>query len=183
MIAGVGIDPGREAVPRPAVKADRDSTLEALYRARYRELVGLARLLLDDRGEAEEVVQEAFARTYAGWSRVRDQAGPITYVRRAVVNLAKGGLRRRQVARRNPVDAIPDDPSAESSAMASSEQQAVAEAVRLLPERQRQCVVLRYFLDCSTAETAATLGISNGAVKTHLHRALASLTRELESLR
>jgi RNA polymerase sigma-70 factor (ECF subfamily) len=55
--------------------------------------------------------------------------------------------------------------------------------VRRLPERQRQCVALRYFLECSTAETAETLGISDGAVKTHLRRALASLARQLESLR
>jgi RNA polymerase sigma-70 factor (sigma-E family) len=183
MISEVSAELPSFSARRRAVVADRDEILGEAYRCNYGQLVGLARLLLDDRGQAEEVVQEAFARTYAGWSRVRDQNDPIGYVRRAVVNLAKGGLRRRSIAQRHPAEAVPDDLSAESTAFAASDRRAVADAVRLLPERQRQCVVLRYFLECSTAETADTLGISDGAVKTHLHRALASLARDLESLR
>jgi RNA polymerase sigma factor (sigma-70 family) len=52
--------------------------------------------------------------------------------------------------------------------------------VRALPRRQRECVVLRYFLDCSTAQTADALGVSDGTVKQHLHRALAALGVALE---
>lgn len=182
MISEVGAGVPRFTA-RKAVAVDRDHVLGEVYRDHYGRLVGLARLLLDDRGQAEEVVQEAFARTYSGWGRVREQDDPLPYLRRAVVNLARGGLRRRLVVRRHPVEPGPDDPSAEASAFAASDRRAVAEAVRLLPQRQRQCVVLRYFLDCSTADTAEALGISDGAVKTHLHRALASLARDLESLR
>ncbi len=182
MISEVGAEVPRFTA-RKAVAVDCDHVLGEVYRDHYGRLVGLARLLLDDRGQAEEIVQEAFARTYAGWSRVRDQDDPIGYVRRAVVNLAKGGLRRRLVVQRHPAEVVPDDLSAEVSALAASDRRAVAAAVRLLPERQRQCVVLRYFLDCSTAETAETLGLSDGAVKTHLHRALAALAQRLESLR
>lgn len=183
MISEVSAELPRLSAHRKAVAVDRDEVLGELYRSRYRELVGLARLLLDDRGQAEEVVQEAFARTYAGWTCVREQDEPLPYVRRAVVNLARGGLRRRVVALRHPSEPAPDGISAEATAFAASDRRAVAAAVRLLPERQRQCVVLRYFLDCSTAETAETLGISDGAVKTHLHRALATLAQQLESLR
>ena len=159
-------------------KPDSDGSTGALadaYAVHYRRLVGLARLLLDDRGLAEEVVQEAFARTYAAWPRIRTPDDPLPYVRRAVVNLARGGLRRRIVARRVVVPAAPEFRSAEADALAGERRREVADAVRALPRRQRECVVLRYFLDCSTAETADALGVSEGTVKQHLHRALEAL--------
>lgn len=159
-----------------------DEVLGRVFRERYESLVGLARLLLDDRGQAEEVVQEAFARTYDGWSRVRDRDDPLPYVRRAVVNLARGGLRRRITARRHVLTPLPDAPSAEAGALAHESRREVIEALRCLPRRQRECVVLRFYLDCSTAETAAALGVSEGAVKTHLHRALGALAKQLEGL-
>ena len=66
--------------------------------------------------------------------------------------------------------------------MHAEEVRNIAAAVRALPRRQRECVVLRFYLDASTAETAAALGVSEGSVKTHLHRALGALARELEEL-
>jgi RNA polymerase sigma-70 factor (sigma-E family) len=149
--------------------------LADVYATHYAVLVGLARLLLDERGLAEEVVQEAFARTYAAWPRLRTPDDPLPYVRRAVVNLARGGLRRRMVARRAVGPRAAAAPSAESGALAGERRREVAAAVRALPRRQRECVVLRYFLDCSTAETADALGVSEGTVKQHLHRALGTL--------
>jgi RNA polymerase sigma-70 factor (sigma-E family) len=154
--------------------------LAAVYREHYATLVGLARLLLDERGLAEEVVQEAFARTYAAWPRLRTPDDPLPYVRRAVVNLARGGLRRRIVARRATVAPAADAPSAEDGVLAAARDREVADAVRALPRRQRECVVLRYFLECSTAQTADALGVSDGTVKQHLHRALAALGVALE---
>jgi RNA polymerase sigma-70 factor (sigma-E family) len=152
-----------------------DRALADLYAAQYPRLVGLARLLLDERGLAEEVVQEAFARTYAAWPRIRRSDDPLPYVRRAVVNLARGGLRRRSVARRAPAPRPDDVPSPEQGALVDERRREVADAVRALPRRQRECVILRYFLDCSTAETADALAVSEGTVKQHLHRALAAL--------
>jgi RNA polymerase sigma-70 factor (sigma-E family) len=152
-----------------------DRALADLYAAQYPRLVGLARLLLDERGLAEEVVQEAFARTYAAWPRIRRTDDPLPYVRRAVVNLARGGLRHRRVVRGAPAARAEDVPSPEQDALVDERRREVADAVRALPRRQRECVVLRYFLDCSTAETADALGVSEGTVKQHLHRALGSL--------
>lgn len=154
---------------------DVDRVLGAVFRAHYESLVGLARLLLDDRGQAEEVVQEAFARAYASWTRLRNRDDPLPYVRSAVVNLARGGLRRRRTVRHTRLTPVPDTASAESTAMAREQSRVMAGAVRELPRRQRECVVLRYYLDSSTADTATTLGISEGSVKQHLHRALAAL--------
>lgn len=165
--------------PAPREPAGADHELAVVYREHAGRLTGLARLLLDDPRQAEEVVQEAFARTYAGWSRVRNPDDPLPYVRRAVVNLARGGLRRRRVARAAPVDRVVDAPSAEHTAGEWARYREVAAAVRALPKRQRECIVLQYYLDCSVAETAATLRISDGAVKQHLHRARAALAATL----
>ncbi|MGQ0805888.1 MAG: SigE family RNA polymerase sigma factor [Actinomycetota bacterium] len=166
----------------PGDAPDPDAVLGALFRDRYESLVGLARLLLDDRGQAEEVVQEAFARTYDRWGRIRDRDDPLRYVRRAVVNLARGGLRRRVTARRHRPEPLPDAVSAEAEAVRAEGVRDLVEAVRGLPRRQRECVVLRFYLDSTTAETAVALGVSEGSVKTHLHRALGALARELKEL-
>ncbi len=160
-----------------------DDVLGRAYVEHYGSLVGLARLLLDEKGAAEEVVQEAFARTYDGWKRLRRPDDPLPYLRRAVVNLARGRLRRRIVARAHRAPLPRDGASAESLVVIDEARRAVLAAVSSLPARQRACVVLRYYLECSTAEAAAALGISEGSVKTHLHRALAALASRLEDLR
>jgi RNA polymerase sigma-70 factor (sigma-E family) len=159
-----------------------DEVLSRVFYERYSSLVGLARLLLDERDLAEEIVQEAFARTLEGWERVRDKDDPYPYVRRAVVNLSRSGLRRRLLARRR-LEAAPDSPSADAVVLADESRREVIAALRELPRRQRECVVLRYYAECSTAEAADVLGISEGSVKTHLHRALASMERTLEGSR
>jgi RNA polymerase sigma-70 factor (sigma-E family) len=158
-----------------AQRDERDAVLGAVFRESYSTLVGLAALLLDERGQAEEVVQEAFARTYVAWPRLRDRADPLPYVRRAVVNLARGGLRRRLTMRRYLATAAGEVPSPETDVIADEWRREITAAVAALPRRQRECVVLRYFLDCSVAATATTLGISEGSVKQHVHRAMASL--------
>jgi RNA polymerase sigma-70 factor (sigma-E family) len=165
---------GEDAVP-----LDADSVLGRVFSTDGPALVGLARLLLNDPSQAEDVVQEAFVRTYAGWWRVRNRHDPLPYVRRAVVNLARGGWRARRQHRQrlDPLEAVP---SAEATAVEHVRDAQLAAAVRVLPRRQRECVVLRYYADCSLAETAAALGISIGAVKQHVHRALASLAHVLD---
>jgi RNA polymerase sigma-70 factor (sigma-E family) len=158
-----------------------EAALATAFRRDSPALVGLARLLLDDAGQAEEVVQEAFVRTYARWDRVRDRDDPLPYVRRAVVNLARSRLRRRRVERGTRAGGAEEDvPSAEVTATARARQRELAAAVMTLPRRQRECVVLRFFMDCSLREIAQTLRISDGSVKQHLHRALVSLERRVD---
>lgn len=162
-------------------RATADAVLTEVFHDHYGELVGLARLLLDERGQAEEVVQEAFARTYDRWSSLRDRQDPYPYIRTVVVNLARGGLRRRAVARRNTVVVPLHAPSAEADAEVDERRRTVAAAVRALPRRQREVVTMRYFLECSTDDVARSLGISTGSVKTHLHRALSTLAETLKA--
>lgn len=164
-------------------RADGAAVLEALFRREYARLVALARLLVDRQVEAEEVVQEAFARALAGWDRLEQRDDPLPYVRRTVVNLARDGLRRRRTVRRSPAPVEGLAPPADVAVVLDENQRELAAALRSLPERQRECVVLRYLLDLSTDETAATLEVSTGSVKTHLSRGLTALEAALEGTR
>ncbi len=156
--------------------------IEVVFRSDYTRLVGLARVLLDRQVEAEEVVQEAFARTI-GARRAPAPDARRAYLQRTVVNLCRDGLRRRAVIRR--VGSLPTDDAraAELVALGTAEQQRVVDAVRDLPRRQRECVALRHLLGHSTTETAAVLGIAEGSVKTHLSRGMAALETALEEWR
>jgi len=170
---------GAVRVGEDAGATTADGELGRVFRAHGPALVGLARLLLDDPGQAEEVVQEAFVRTYAGWSRVRNRDDALPYVRRAVVNLVHSGLRRRRTERAAAPERITIAPSAEATAADRARNEEVARAVATLPRRQRECVVLRFYADCTVADIGSTLSISEGAVKQHLHRAMATLARAL----
>jgi RNA polymerase sigma-70 factor (sigma-E family) len=157
--------------------ADRDAILAGLHRQHYVSLVRLACLLLDERAQGEEVVQDAFVKVHGAWARIDD---PLTYLRATVMNLARSQMRRRLVARRRVEPVSGPAASPEEHAVLLSDQQEVVDAVRALPRRQRECIVLRYYLDLSEAEIAATLGISAGSVKSHTHRGTAALATRLE---
>ena len=155
--------------------------LTAVYRGHYRSLVRLASLLVGDVGVCEEIVQDAFVRTFQQPPRLREGDRLPAYLRSAVLNGARSHLRHRLVRRRHLI-AVPEPaPGADHSAMASVETDRVLAALRSLPARQREVLVLRYYLDLSEADIAATLGIAPGSVKTHAHRGLATLGDRLEA--
>src|SRR4029450_13096694 len=157
--------------------------IEALFRARYTEMVGLAGLLLGDRGAAEEVVQDAFAKFHLSRHRIPDPDREVAYLRSIVCNLARGRLRRRSVERRlRPAPRLEVVP-APAAAAPRPRKDPVPPGRASLPRRQRECVVLRYWLDLSERDIAATLGIAPGSGKSHLHRGLAALEERLEDLR
>ena len=178
------VDPATVPVSGTAVAPDpdRDRVLASCWREEYGRLVGLARLLVDRPHEAEEVVQEAFVKVYAGWRRVDDKANPLPYLRMTVVNVARSGLRRRVVERRHRERPRREElaRSAEDSAADRARDARLVAAVRTLPRRQREAVALRYLEELSTAEAAQAMGCSEGSVKAYLHRALSSLRTELE---
>jgi RNA polymerase sigma-70 factor (sigma-E family) len=161
------------------VETERGDELSDLYRAHYRPLVRLAALLLDDVAAAEEVVQDAFVRMHHAWGRVGDASKRPAYLRSIVLNGARSRARRRATGRRLELGTSDAVASAETTALAHEERRRVLAAVRALPDRQRECLLLRYYLDLSEADIAATLGISAGSVKTHTHRGIAALERAL----
>ena len=160
----------------------RDEALTRLFSEHYRSLLGLARLLVDDRGSAEEVVQDAFVRLHRAWPGLRDPGAAAGYLRSTVLNLSRGQLRRRAVVRRHATADV-DVQVADDPAVRGEERRIVAAAVRALPRRQRECLVLRFYLDLGEREIAEALDISPGSVKTHVHRGLAALNQRLEVLR
>jgi len=125
-------------------------------------------------------VQDAFVAMHAGWHRLQDTEKALAYLRQAVVNKSRSVLRHRVVVEKNLQNAPPDMPSAEHGAFAMLERSAVVKALRGLPERQREAIVLRYYADLSEADIAATMGISRGAVKSHTARGMTALRAALE---
>jgi RNA polymerase sigma-70 factor (sigma-E family) len=160
-----------------------DELLTTLYTTHYRELVRLAAFLTGDRDNAEEVVQDAYVKVHSSWRRVRELDKAEAYLRVAVVNQARSRLRRKQVAQKHRPEPPPDVASAESYAMEHAQRDAVLVALRELPRRQREAVVLRYYGDLSEAQTAEAMGCSVGAVKSHTSRAMQSLRPLLEGAR
>ncbi len=159
--------------------------LEPVFRAHYATLVGVARLLADDRGSAEEIVQEAFVRLHLNRWRIRDPERVDAYLRSTVLNLCRGRLRRLEVARRHAPMLVgdADAPRVGDGTASSDARHRVIAAIRQLPGRQRECMVLRYYGDLSEREIAAALGIAPGSVKSHIHRATATLAETLKDLR
>lgn len=165
---------------RRGEELDADEALTALYTAHYRKLVRIAALLLDDVGLSEEVVQDAYVKMHGAWRRIRDPQAAEAYLRTTVANLARSRMRRRLVAQKHAPKPMPDAPSAEHGALDSLERERVIRALRGLPQRQRECLVLRYYADLSEAQIAEAMGISPGAVKSHASRGMATLRARLE---
>jgi RNA polymerase sigma-70 factor (sigma-E family) len=172
------VTPHAEALAvRPGERWDADTALEQLYAAHWRSLVRLSVLLLHDQGAAEEVVQDAFVAVHGRWSRLRDPDKALAYLRQAVVNRSRSTLRHRAVVARHATrEARPaDGPPADEGIAGAGRRTAVLEAMRALPERQREVLALRYYLDLSEAEIADALGIARGSVKAHASRGAATL--------
>jgi RNA polymerase sigma-70 factor (sigma-E family) len=160
----------------------RDETITRLFDEHYKGLCRLAGLLLGDSAGAEEVVQEAFLRTFSGWWRVRHPERAQWYLRKSVVNLCRSRLRRRVTEDRgNRITWAENKFGEEADSSGLSDEAILLVAhVRRLPPRQRDAVVLRYYEDLPEAEIARVLGCAVGTVKSQLAKARATLARGLE---
>jgi RNA polymerase sigma-70 factor (sigma-E family) len=152
-----------------------------LFHHHYRRLVGLAALMVDDKESAEEVVQDAFEALYRNWGRLRDPYAAVAYLNRSVVNGSRSTARRRMTERAYDLPDAGATPSAETVGLDDSRRHELVAAVRELPRRQREVMVLRYFLDLSEAEIAEWLGVSKGSVKRHAFRATDALQKRMEA--
>ena len=191
--------PGKAAIP-PVLVPDQpgapDSTapvrppasrlegVAAVFDAHYTHLVRLARHLADDPADAEDIVMDAFTGLSRRWRHVRRTDDAFFYLRASVVNGCRSGVRRARVARlRRHTQVQLDAAPAEQLAMIHLEHSDVIRALRSLPRRQREVLVLRYYDEASEAEIAETLGIGLGSVKTHASRGLHALAESLEEER
>ena len=155
-----------------------------LYQAHAVGLIKLGVIMLGDRTAAEDVVQDAFFGLYRNWGRLSDQGYALAYVRACVLNGCRAALRQRIRRDRRDrsivaADAVPAD-SVEAIVLLSEEHREVFAALRRLPDRQREALVLRFYLGVTEEETARAMGISRGTVKSSTSRALAALGRMLK---
>ena len=150
----------RGQVPHLRADGDAGQAVATLYQMHYRSLVRLAALLVLDLATAEDVVQDSFAAVYGMWQALPDNDAALSYIRRSVV-------RRSRSAPCPQLTGIPLPGSA------------VVSALRALPVRQREVLVLQYFADLPEAEIASATGMSTAAVRSHAARAMSSLHAEL----
>ncbi|WP_232666751.1 sigma-70 family RNA polymerase sigma factor [Pseudonocardia sp. TRM90224] len=163
---------------------DREEGVETIFKAHHATMVRLAVVLGAD--DAEDIVAEAFYQLYRRWRQLRNPDAAVGFLRSVVVNLTRMRIRHIQVARRHvrrAEPAIEPVQSGESLAVLRDDQRALVEAVRHLPARQREALVLRYWLDLSEREIAKTMDVSVGSVKVHISRGMAALTRKFEDHR
>lgn len=169
--------------------ADPDVVIASIFRQEATSLVRLARLFVDDRDAAEDLVQEAFLRLRHSLDRLERQDRVVPYLRSIVLNLARDHNRRGLVSLRHrprlqtEADFDMGFDSPDNDLILEEDQREVIEALRELPRRQRDCITLRYYLELPVAEIALTLELSHNSVKTHLQRGLAALERRLEATR
>jgi RNA polymerase sigma factor (sigma-70 family) len=171
-----------------AVTADDDVVLPgsadvcafaALFTEQFEPMRRLAYLLGAD--DPENVAQEAFVRLHLQWGRLRDHDKALPYLRATVANLSRMRLRHLRVARRKEPPAQLDAASAETQAMAAYRNSPVWTALGALTVRQRQVIVLRFWLDLPLADIAAILNVSVGTVKATLSQAAAKLRAALQA--
>jgi RNA polymerase sigma-70 factor (sigma-E family) len=155
----------------------------ALYQAHALGLVRLAVLMVGDQQAAEDVVQDAFLGLYRRWSALKDPDRALSYARSSVLNGCRMVLRARS-SRDKIALAAPDDiESAEATALLGEANREVLAALRRLPARQREAVVLRYYLDMTEDQAARAMRVSRGTVKSATSRGLAALGRLLKEER
>lgn len=159
---------------------DPERAFRRLFEQHHADLSRLAYLLTGERNAADDLAADAFVEMWRHWGRVESADNPLAYARGIVANLARQWIKRRTreragllglgMLRRGPAE--PDVPAVLD----------VRAALRLLPPRRRECVVLRYAFDVPEREVAEILGISVGAVKSQASRGAAQLSTYLTDL-
>ena len=185
LLTMVGVTPiPATAVPvtPTSAPADVDAFVVAMYQEHGRGLVRMVRLFVDDRNAAEDLVQEAFIRLARSAHRISDERKAAAYLRSIVLNLARDHNRRGLVSLRHRLPLDDRQVSTEDIVVLSEEHQQVVDALRELPRRQRDCLILRYFDELGIDDIAETLGVSRNSVKTHLTRGMRALEGQLTQL-
>jgi RNA polymerase sigma-70 factor (sigma-E family) len=151
--------------------------ITALYHAHALGFVKLAVVMTGDQSAAEDIVQDAFLGLHRRWNALADQDKALSYVRSCVLNGCRQLHRVRYRRERIVLDPPADAESAEDVAVLGEANRQVLAAIRQLPPRQREAVVLRYYLDMTEDQAAQAMGVSRGTVKSATSRAVAAVGR------
>jgi RNA polymerase sigma-70 factor (sigma-E family) len=164
--------------PPQASQTEAERHVTALYQTHALSLARLALLVLGDSAAAQDVVQDAFLGLYRRWDKLASADAAPAYLRASVLNGCRTLLKRRP---RMALHAAEESlESAEAAMMHTEEQRAMLAAIRRLPARQRETLVLRYYLDMSEDQAARAMGVSRGTVKSATSRAIAAVGRMLK---
>ena len=172
------MEPLTDASPDAAARQQ----VSALFEAHALGLVKLAKVMLGDQSIAEDVVQDAFAGMYRRWSSLQDRDKALGYLRNSVLNGCRTAHRSR-TRRDRALLLVPDAGgivSAEESALVGEANREVLAALRALPARQREAVVLRHYLGLSEEQAAQAMKVSKGTIKSATSRGLSTLARILK---
>jgi RNA polymerase sigma-70 factor (sigma-E family) len=150
-----------------------DADFSELVHSRWSRLVRLAYAITGDAGLAEDLAQTTLANAYAAWSKVSRADDPDRYLIRILLNAHHGSFRKKRVSEQLTAS-VPDYGQTDPIA-GHGDRAAVLTALQTLPSRQREVVVLRYWLDMTETQAAAVLGCSVGNVRSQASRALAKL--------
>jgi RNA polymerase sigma factor (sigma-70 family) len=155
-----------------------EAFFDALFRAEFASLTRLAALVGAD--DPHDIAQEAFFRLHGKLGGLRKRSAALSYLRRTAVNLVRTRQRHLSVVRRAAAG-ISTGHAASSCDLAvqAEEHREVLEAIKRLRPRERQVLVMRYWLELTPADIAATLGMRLGTVKSSTSRALRALEKEL----
>jgi RNA polymerase sigma factor (sigma-70 family) len=179
-VTGTADDAAGRSSRASLARADRADALvrvTELFRAHHLELVRLALLMVGDLATAEDVVQDAFERLQRSWHDLRHEAAGLAYVRSCVLNGSRTVHRRAAVARKYGPRLLGREAAWPDAASVAADRGELAAALRQLPRRQREVLVLRYYADLDVTEIAATLKITPSAVRATNSRGLAALAR------
>ena len=185
---------GEAELVRRAQAGEGDAFRVIMQRGNQR-LFRVARGVVRDDGEAEDVLQEAYVRAFAAIGGFRGEAGVMTWLTRIVLNEARGRLRRRrpmvgleriEAAQMDGAEVIPfpnafGTASPEADAARAQIRGLIEHAVDDLPEAFRIVFIMRDIEECSIEETAANLDLKPETVKTRLHRARRLLREALDA--
>jgi RNA polymerase sigma factor (sigma-70 family) len=162
-----------------AVDITDDQFIVEMFQQHGYGQVRMVRMFVDDRNAAEDLVQEAFIRLARSRHRIEDSSKAAAYLRSIVLNLARDHNRRGLVSLRHHLPSDPLRASLEDTIELREDQRMVIDALRDLPHRQRDCLILRYYDELPVPGIGEVLGISANSVKTHLKRGLRSLEARL----
>ena len=153
-----------------------EPAFRAFVEANGATLLHAARLLTGDHYRGEDLVQTALTRVYLKWDRID---APLAYARKAMVTAHIDSTRRKWWGER-PTETLPEVPVADSTT-GTDERDELRRLLTGLSPKERAVIVLRYYCDLPEQETAETLGMPVGTVKSTCSRALARLRVEVTS--
>jgi RNA polymerase sigma-70 factor (sigma-E family) len=177
-MAGISGEADGPGVARQG-RGDAAVAVTDLFREHHVALVRLALVMVGDLATAEDVVQDAFERLHRGWHGLRQPSSGLAYVRASVLNGCRSAHRRAAVARKHAPQLAEPSPDGPDAASAADDRGELAAALRRLPRRQREVLVLRYYQDLDVAEIADMLRIAPSSVRAANARGLAALARAL----